>query len=118
MTFKITSHMRRKLLFAVFTITAFYSASAQDSTKSFEIYGFAMADMGYNANQINPNWFDALRVTKLPTYKNQYAPDGSVFFGVRQTRFGVKGWTPTPIGELKTCFEFDMFGVGPDEGQT
>ncbi len=86
--------------------------------KSLEIYGFAMTDAGYNTKQINPAWFDALRITKLPSYKNQFAPDGQSFFGVRQTRFGVKGWIPTGMGELKTCFEFDMFGVGADEGQT
>jgi hypothetical protein len=77
-----------------------------------------MTDMGYDSKQINPNWFDALRVTKLPTYHNQYAPDGKVFFGVRQTQLGVRGYTNTPMGELKTRFDFDLFGVGVDEGQT
>lgn len=94
--------------------------TAQDTTQQriLEIYGFVMADIGYNFDQINPNWFDALRLTRLPSYKDQFAPDGKVFFGVRQTRFGVRGWTQTPIGELKTTFEFDLFGVGVDEGQT
>jgi len=41
-----------------------------------------------------------------------------MFFGVRQTRLGVKGNIPTPIGELKTTFEFELFGTGVDEGQT
>jgi hypothetical protein len=91
-----------------------------DSTrvKALEIYGFVMTDAGYNFDQINPNWFDALRITKLPSYKDQFAPDGKVFFGIRQSRFGVKGYTTTPIGELKTVFEFDLFGTGADEGQT
>jgi len=91
-----------------------------DSTrvKALEIYGFVMTDVGYNFDQINPNWFDALRITKLPSYKDQFAPDGKVFFGIRQSRFGVKGYTSTPIGELKTVFEFDLFGTGADEGQT
>jgi hypothetical protein len=96
-------------------------AYAQDDTtnvRNLEVYGFVQTDIGYNFNQINPNWFDALRVTKLPSYKNQFAPDGNAYFSVRQTRFGVRGWTQTPIGELKTVFEFDMFGVGVDEGQT
>lgn len=94
--------------------------TAQDTSlvKTLEIYGFAMTDAGYNTKQINPSWFDALRITKLPSYKDQFAPDGQAFFGVRQTRFGVKGYTQTPAGELKTVFEFDMFGVGADEGQT
>src|SRR5215471_13105048 len=86
--------------------------------KALQVYGFAMMDMGYDFKQINPNWFDALRITKLPKYKNQFAPDGKVFFGVRQTRFGVAGYSPTPLGDLKVVYEFDMFGVGVDEGQT
>jgi hypothetical protein len=96
-------------------------ANAQDDTtrvRNLEVYGFVMTDMGYNVNQINPTYFDALRVTRLPTYSNQFAPDGTVFFSVRQTRLGVRGWTQTPVGELKTVFEFDLFGVGVDEGQT
>jgi hypothetical protein len=86
--------------------------------KALEIYGFVMTDVGYNFDQISPDWFDALRITKLPSYKDQFAPDGKVFFGIRQSRFGVKGYTSTPIGELKTVFEFDLFGTGADEGQT
>jgi len=101
-------------------VPAVFSASGQDSARqrSLEVFGFVMSDIGYDTKQINPNWFDAMRVTKLPTYKDQYAPDGKVFFSVRQTRFGVRGWTPTKIGELKTQFDFDLFGVGVDEGQT
>jgi hypothetical protein len=37
---------------------------------------------------------------------------------VRQSRFGVRGWLPTGWGEVKTEFEFDLFGVGADAGQT
>src|SRR5215472_15496689 len=94
---------------------------AQEDTnmvRSLRVYGFAMVDMGYNFNQIDPRWFDALRINRLPTYKNQFAPDGNVFFGVRQTRFGVAGYTPTKLGDLKVVYEFDMFGTGSDEGQT
>jgi len=86
--------------------------------KSLEVYGFAMVDMGYNFDQIDPRWSDALRINRLPKYKNQFAPDGTFFFGVRQTRFGVKGYTPTKKGDLTVRFEFDMFGTGSDEGQT
>jgi len=94
---------------------------AQEDTgmvRSLRVYGFAMVDMGYNFNQIDPRWFDALRINRLPTYKNQFAPDGTFFFGVRQTRFGVAGYTPTKMGDLKVVYEFDMFGTGADEGQT
>ncbi len=112
--------MKLKHLLLIAFLVAAFSARAQDTSmvRSLEIYGFAQTDMGYNFNQINPAWSDALRITKLPSYKDQFGPDGQVFFGVRQTRFGVKGYTQTPLGELKAVVEFDMWGVGVDEGQT
>jgi len=112
--------MKKLLLFLSALTTGITAATAQDEerAKALEVYGFVMTDIGYDFKSINPNWFDAMRVTRLPTYDGQYGPDGKVFFSVRQTRFGVKGWIPTPKGEIKTCFEFDMFGVGVDEGQT
>ena len=75
-------------------------------------------DAGYNTKQIDPNWFDVIRPTKLPAFKDQFAPDGSTYFSVRQTRLGVKGNVPTALGELKTTFEFELFGTGVDAGQT
>ena len=83
-----------------------------------EIYGFAMTDVGYRTGQINPDWFDVIRPTKMPAYENEYGADGNAYFSVRQTRFGVKSWFPTKLGELYTIFEFELFGVGADAGQT
>ncbi len=83
-----------------------------------EIYGYVMTEMGYNFEQIDPAWFDVMRPTKLPASANEFGHNGSTFAGVRQTRFGVKTGTPTPYGELKTIFEFELFGVGVDAGQT
>jgi hypothetical protein len=112
--------MKLKLLLVIALLIAAFSSRAQDTSlvRNLEIYGFAMTDMGYNFDQINPAWSDALRITKLPSYKDQFAPDGQVFFGVRQSRFGVKGYTQTPMGELTAVFEFDLWGTGGDEGQT
>src|SRR4029078_4548252 len=59
-----------------------------------------------------------MRVTKLPAFDNQYGSDGNTFFSVRQTRFGVRGTLPTDLGDMKTLFEWELFGVGVDEGQT
>jgi DcaP outer membrane protein len=130
------AHMRRKqparggswvwLLTAWLMIGSPSLASAQDSgaqakpesKPSFEIYGFAMLDMGYNFDQINPDWFDTLRVTRFPSFEDEFCCDGNTFAGVRQTRFGVRSSTPTALGDLKTTFEFEMFGTGVDEGQT
>ena len=83
-----------------------------------DIYGAAMLDMGYQTKQNDPNWFDVLRPTKLPSYADQYGADGHFFAGVRQSRLGFKGFMPTSLGELKTIFEFELFGTGVDAGQT
>jgi hypothetical protein len=85
---------------------------------SMEIYGFAMLDIGHNFKTIHPNWFDTMRVSKLPTFEEQYGKDHNAFAGVRQSRLGIKATTPTALGDLKTTFEFELFGVGVDEGQT
>ena len=82
-----------------------------------ELYGFIITDVIYDFKQMDPNWYDVPRPTKLPAYKNQFAPDGQLYFSVRLTRFGIRGYTPTPIGELKTLLEFELFGTGPDAGQ-
>jgi DcaP outer membrane protein len=92
------------------------AADAGGST--FDIYGFAMLDMGYETKQSDPNWFDAARPTKLPAYDNQYGADGHWYSGVRQSRLGFKSSTPTDLGDLKTIFEFELYGVGVDAGQT
>jgi hypothetical protein len=109
-----------KIIFS--TILVLFLANltlAQEENKNwFQIYGFAMTDMGYNFNQIAPNWSDVVRPTQLPTYKNQYGTDGNTYFSVRQTRFGVKSSTKTELGELFTQFEWELFGTGVDAGQT
>jgi hypothetical protein len=89
-----------------------------DQSTRVDLYGFAMLDMGYQANQNDPDWFDVVRPTKLPAFENQFGEDGRWFAGVRQSRLGVKSWTPTDMGELKTIFEFELYGVGVDAGQT
>src|SRR5258705_6496183 len=91
---------------------------AQERKRSMEIYGFAMLDMGHDFEQIHPEWFDTLRVTKLPTFEHEFGKDNSTFSGVRQSRLGVKTSTQTSLGELKTIFEFELFGTGVDSGQT
>jgi hypothetical protein len=94
------------------------TASAQEQGARLDIYGFAMMDMGYQAKQNHPDWYDVLRPTKLPAFENEFGEDGRVFFSVRQTRFGVKGYVPTALGELRTTFEFELYGTGVDAGQT
>ncbi len=93
--------------------------AAQAEPKStFEIYGFAMLDIGHDFKQIDPAWYDTLRLTRLPKFPNEFGEDNSSFAGVRQSRLGFRLSTPTAAGELKTIFEFELFGTGVDSGQT
>jgi hypothetical protein len=85
---------------------------------SFEIYGFAQADAIQDFKRVNPDWKDTLRPSRIPTQKGLYGEDGESTFSVKQSRFGAKSDYATPLGIFKTKFEFDMFGVGGDEGQT
>jgi len=85
---------------------------------SFEVYGFAMLDIGHDFKQIHPDWYDTMRVTKLPAFEKEFGFNDSTFAGVRQSRLGVRSSTPTQLGDLKTTFEFELFGTGVDAGQT
>jgi hypothetical protein len=108
-----------RLLVASLALAAPALAHAQSDEQSrMEIYGFAMLDMGYQGGQSDPDWFDVARPTKLPAFANQYGEDGNFFAGVKQSRLGFKSFTPTSLGELKTIFEFELFGTGVDAGQT
>ena len=89
-----------------------------EGKSTFEVYGFAMLDIGYDFKTNNPDWYDVIRTTKLPSFAGEFAPNGKVYAGVRQSRLGVKSSTPTKYGELKTQFEFELFGTGVDAGQT
>jgi outer membrane murein-binding lipoprotein Lpp len=93
-------------------------AEVKEQNNTIDLYGFVMLDSGYDFKTNDPNWFDVMRPTKLNSSPGQFAPDGKFYFGVRQTRFGVKTSTPTSLGDLKTQFEFELFGTGVDAGQT
>ena len=110
---------KNRLLLILLLLSVVTIGKAQvDSSKVFEVYGFAQTDFGYNFNQVNPQYYDAMRPSRLPAYENQFGSDGNVYFSVRQTRFGVKSSVPTKFGEFKTVFDFDLFGVGANAGQT
>ncbi len=95
------------------------SIAPEDEPKSYlDIYGFVMLDMGYDVKVNDPDWFDVNRPSKLPAFPGEFGKNGNTYFGVRQSRFGVKGEQYTSIGKLKYEFEFDLFGVGVDAGQT
>ena len=49
------------------------AAQATRQQAVVEIYGFAMLDIGHDFKQIDPDWFDALRPTKLPSFRTSSA---------------------------------------------
>jgi len=108
------------LTFSAMALLAPGTALAQqpEPKTRLDIYGFAMLDMGYQFKQNHPDWFDVVRPTKLPAFPDEFGEDGHFYSGVRQSRLGVKSFTPTELGELRTTFEFELFGTGVDAGQT
>ena len=104
--------------------------SFTDSTKNKEIPPGCAKDAAWKfmassspmsfmiSNKWIPNGMMYQGPTKLPSYKDQFAPDGQIYFSIRETRFGVRSYIPTPLGPLTTWFEFDLFGSGADAGQT
>ncbi len=52
---------------AAATLLASPAFAADAGASTMDIYGFAMLDMGYQTKQNDPQWFDVLRTTKLPT---------------------------------------------------
>ena len=83
-----------------------------------EIYGFGQADAIVDFDTNNPDWYDVMRPSKLPAFRNEFGQDGHFYLSPRQSRFGVKGELMTDSGPVKGVFEFDMFGVGAFAGET
>lgn len=96
------------------------TAVAADAARSFEIYGFAEADYIQDiGGRLDPSWDDAFRPSKI-CLDGACGSDGQASVSVKQSRFGVKGTMPTGEGNspINFKFEFDLFGVGVDAGQT
>jgi len=109
------------VLVAVGTAGTSLTATAADDKIKYDFYGFVQLDAIYDFNRMNPSWKDSLRPSQIPVNCPGDAgcgTDGETIFSVRQTRFGVTAAIPTDVGELKTKLEFELYGVGSDEGKT
>jgi len=93
-------------------------ALAQSETPHVEVYGFVQADYIQDFDRVNPAWEDTLRPSKIPTTDGLFGDDGQASISAKQSRLGVLMNFPTSNKPVYTKFEFDMFGVGVDEGQT
>jgi hypothetical protein len=102
------------------TLCCSVPAIAEESGRSFEIYGFAQADYIQDiGGRLDPAWDDAFRPSKI-CFDGACGEDGQASISVKQSRFGVKGTMPTGASStpLTFKFEFDLFGTGVDAGQT
>src|SRR5512139_3502038 len=105
-------------LFGAASMASAQTTQAQQSAPSIDVYGFGQADAIADFKQNNPDWYDVVRPSRLPSYPKQFGEDGHFYLSARQSRFGARGTLPTSNGDVKATFEFDMFGVGADAGQT
>jgi hypothetical protein len=98
------------------------SAPAEGGRRaSLDIYGFAHVDAIHDFNRMDPDWASTLRPSKIPVNcpeDSGCGNDGETLISVRQSRLGFAGLIPTAIGDLRTKFEFELFGVGDDAGET
>ena len=99
---------------------AWHAARAAETTRNFEIYGFAQVDYIQDTKRVDPDWMDAFRPSKIATPEGEFGSNGQASVSVKQSRFGVKGVVPTSdhAPPINFKFEFDMFGTGADAGKT
>jgi hypothetical protein len=103
----------------ILLFTCSLTAQNAEPEKTMEIFGFIQMDSGYDFGRMNPDWYDTMRPTQiLDKEGNEYQSQGAYFMSVRQTSFGVKNYLDTPLGQVKTLFEFDLFGMGKEVGNT
>ena len=115
------SKARRLLLSAILVAignSLSQAAVAAESKTSYDFYGFVQLDAIYDFNRMVPAWKDSLRPSKICSGEVGCGSDGETIFSVRQTRFGVSTVTQSDIGEIKGKLEFELYGVGSDEGKT
>jgi len=89
-----------------------------DTSIKIEIYGFTQGDMINDFKTNNPDWFDVNRPSKLPAFTDEFGHNGHTWLSARQTRFGTKATIPTSTKPITVVFDWDLFGVGVDAGQT
>jgi hypothetical protein len=94
------------------------AGAARAETPKFEIFGFAQADFIEDFNRVNPDWEDTLRPSRIPTIPGQFGSDGQTLVSVKQSRFGIKASQDIAGKPLEVKFDFDLFGVGDNAGQT
>ncbi|MGY6552884.1 MAG: DcaP family trimeric outer membrane transporter [Erythrobacter sp.] len=90
-------------------------AAAEDA---LELYGHVQTDLLFDMQRVNPIWIGTFRPSQIPTTPGEFGSDGQTSFSVRQSRLGVRGTGDVANRPYEVRFEFDLFGVGENAGQT
>jgi hypothetical protein len=88
------------------------------SDHNLELYGFIQLDAIQDFDRVNPDWEATLRPSRIPTAHGEFGTDGQSIFSVRQSRLGAKATGMLAGKPYEAKFEFDLYGVGVDAGQT
>jgi len=64
----------RRLIICLLQVMVSSCCLAQENKNVFEVYGSIFIDAGYDFRTIDPQWFDVMRPTKLPSYPDEFAP--------------------------------------------
>ena len=94
------------------------ATAAGPAETSIELYGHMQLDMIYDFDRVDPDWESTLRPSTIPIEDGQFGSDGNTVLSVKQTQLGFRAESETPLGRVKTWFEFDFFGTGSDAGDT
>lgn len=100
------------------TNTAGKAPPAAEKAHSFQLYANIQLDAIYDFKRVDPTWESTLRPSTIPVESGAFGDDGNTVFSVKQTQLGFKGLHTTPLGSVKSWFEFDFFGTGSDAGDT
>lgn len=89
--------------------------AAEPGKARVEIFGQVMLDAIYDFKRVDPDWNATLRPSKIkvncpgdPGCGN----DGETVLSIRQSSLGFRAFIPTPLGELTTLLDFDLFASG------
>ena len=93
-------------------------APRKQGDHNLELYGFLQIDGIQDFKRVNPDWEATLRPSRIPTSPGEFGSDGQSIFSVRQSRLGVKATGTLANKPYEAKFEFDLYGVGADAGQT
>jgi hypothetical protein len=118
----------KKICLSLLLLIPLIPLHAQDSTKFItgkpwlNIWAMANLDVIHDLNQMDPDWIGGFRPSKIPIHPSDpgWGSRHNTYFSLRQSTFKFEGVLPTNHrwGPMRLRFEFDLFGMGVQAGET